>query len=309
MKEIKYYTVEGKKKSIFRVFAIYYICMALFCGVRIFAQLNSELLTEKNGEIIYTLIIQCGLLFILPFLLYCLMIRVKPKTLFEHCNFKKLNFTVVLISIVLGVLCYIITIAVDSLFSGMIAFTGYRSASGGGEADWSTGNFFLQLFLTALLPGICEEFMHRGILLQGIKHIGFKKAILISSTLFALLHFNIQQVSFAFVVGLILGFVSVVAKNIYPAIIIHFVHNAISTYLSFAYNRGWFLGDALKDFNLWLQETKPAIVFATVSIVLILVVVLLCLFIWFLYKQTIIRSVNKAINRAYNNFSVMTKYA
>ena len=281
--------------------------MALFCGVRILAQLNSEILSEKSGEIIYTLLIQCGLLFILPFVLYCLFIKVKPKTVLEHCNFNKVNALVVLISIALGILCYIITIAVDSLFSGMIAFTGYRSASGGGDADWSTGNFFLQLFLTALLPAICEEFMHRGIVLQGIKHMGFKKAILISSILFALLHLNIQQVSFAFVVGLILGLVAVVSKNIYPAIIIHFVHNGISTYLSFAYNRGWFLGGALRDFNSWLLETKPIIVFIASSFVLILVVVLLCLFIWLLYRQSIIRSVNKAINRAYSNFSVFTK--
>ena len=65
MKEIKYYTVEGKKKSIFRVFAIYYICMALFCLVRIFAQIENFISDAKVANVIYTLIIQVGLLFVL----------------------------------------------------------------------------------------------------------------------------------------------------------------------------------------------------------------------------------------------------
>ena len=87
-----------------------------------------------------------------------------------------------------------------------------------------------------MLPAFCEEFMHRGIVLQGIKHIGFKKAIVISALLFGLLHFNINQVAYAFVIGLILGFVAVVSKNIYPAMIIHFTNNFISVYLDFAFS-------------------------------------------------------------------------
>ena len=50
------------------------------------------------------------------------------------------------------------------------------------------------MFLVAVLPAIGEEFLHRGIVLQGIKHMGFKKAIVLSSLLFGLVHFNIQQV-------------------------------------------------------------------------------------------------------------------
>ena len=73
---------------------------------------------------------------------------------------------------------------------------------------------FVELLLVAILPAFCEEFIHRGVLLQGIKHAGFKKAIVISSLMFGLIHFNIQQFFYAFIIGLILGFVSVVAKNI-----------------------------------------------------------------------------------------------
>jgi len=307
---MKYYTVEGNKKSIFKVFAIYYICMAVFCLVRIVGSVAiwpDALATD----VIFSLIIQLGVLFLLPFVMYCVNLKVKPKTVFEHCNFNRMNFWVVLISIVLGFLCFVINVAVSSLFNGMLAFSGYNFGTGGVSDPqyYSTWNFFLQIFLVGVLPAICEEFLHRGILLQGIKHIGFKKAILLSSLFFALLHFNIEQFFYAFVIGIILGFVSVVAKNIYPAIIIHFVNNTIATYLDFASYKGWVFGDVLDLLQEFLINNNPFIVFVTISIIMIIVVVLLCLFIWLLYKQTIVRKVSRAINKAYSNFSVFDKNA
>lgn len=300
---MKYYTVEGNKKSIFKVFAIYYICMAVFCLVRITAAIEGVYPDGKIGDVVFSLIIQLGVLLILPCVLYCVLLKIKPKQALEHFNFSKISFNVIVISIVIGVLCFIINIAVSSLFNGALQFSGYRFRSGAGDGDYSVGNFFLQLFLVAFLPAICEEFLHRGMLLQGIKHIGFKKAILISSILFALLHFNIQQVFYAFVVGLILGFVSVVAKNIYPSIIIHFVNNAIATYLDFAEARDWAFGDVFARFQKFLTSNRPIIIFLVVAIFMLIVVALLFLFIWLLYKQTIIRKVNNAINKAYDKFA------
>lgn len=308
---MKYYTVEGNKKSISKVFAIYFICMAMFCVVRICGGLG-VLPSTILGDTAYTLIIQLGVLFFLPFLLYSVFLKVKPKQVFEHCNYFKINTNVIVISLCIGVLCFIINIAVSSLFNGMLAFSGYNFNYGSSATDpsyYSIGNLFLQLLLVGVLPALCEEFLHRGILLQGTKHIGFKKSILISSLLFALLHFNIEQVSYAFVIGLILGFVSVVAKNIWPAIIIHFVNNSIATYLEFAEARGWFFGDVLDMFQNFLGSNNPMFIFVLVSIVMITVVVLLCLFVWLLYKQTIVRKVNKAVNKAYDKVSVFSRNA
>lgn len=303
---MNYYTVEGNKKSIRKVFAIYYLCMAIFCVLRIVASFG-VFAEGVAGDILFAFIIQIGILLVLPFILYVVRLKVKPKEVFEHCNFSKINITVVLISIGLGIICFAINIAVSSLFNGILQFTGYKFKSSSSVYDWSIGNFFLQLMLVAVLPAICEEFLHRGVLLQGIKHIGFKKSILISSLLFAFMHFNIQQVFYAFVIGLILGFVSVVSKNIYPAIIIHFLNNAVATYLEFASHRGWIFGDLLDRLTHFLSSTKPLFVFLIVIFVMISIVALLCLLVWLLYKQSIIRKVNKAINKAYENFSVLSK--
>ena len=125
--------------------------------------------------------------------------------------------------------------------------------------------------MVAVLPGFCEEFLHRGIVLQGIKHAGFKKAIVISSLLFGLIHFNIQQCFYAFIVGMIMGFVSVVAKNIFPAIIIHFTNNAISVYLEYASVRGWWLGDMLEGLQNLLFSSSAFGIFVISAVVMILI--------------------------------------
>ena len=144
-------------------------------------------------------------------------------------------------------------IVVSSIFSGIIGFTGYRTPltfETQPTPDWGLTSFLINVLLVAVLPAFCEEFLHRGLLLQGTKHIGFKRAIVISSVLFGLIHFNIGQVSYAIVLGLVLGFASVVAKNLWVPIIMHFVNNFIAVYLDFAEANGWFLG----DYNLWLQK-------------------------------------------------------
>lgn len=299
---MKYYTVEGKNKSIFRTYAIYYICMSLFCIMRIISS-KGFMPDGKLGDITFSLVLQLGVLFALPLCLACIFLKMKPRQVFESCNYSKINLNTILISIVLGLLCFVINVAVSSLFNGILSFSGYKFIYGtGGESDYSTVNFFLQMFLVAVLPAIGEEFLHRGIVLQGIKHMGFKKAIVLSSLLFGLVHFNIQQVCYAFVVGLILGLVAVVSKNIWPAIIIHFVNNGIATYLDFASERGWVFGDILEGVQSSLVSGNTILVFVISSLVMIAVVVLLCLFVWLLYKQSIIRKVDNALDKAYTQF-------
>lgn len=306
---MKYYTVENENKSIFKTFAIYYIAMSLFCLVRIIA-VTGAFPDGKWGEILSSLIIQVGILFLIPFVLYCVFLKVKPVQVFKTCNYYKCNYKVVLISFGIGVLCFFINIAVSSLFNGILSFTGYdfnKFSSSSDSSNMSVGNFFIDLFIVAVLPALCEEFLHRGIVLQGIKHGGFKKAILLSSMLFALLHFNIQQVSYAFVIGLILGFVAVVSKNIWPSVIIHFTNNAISVYLDYASANKWWLGSLLSDIQSALIAGNAAVIFIVCVLILLAVIGLLCLFIWLLYKQSMLKRVYKAIDKVYDNESGVIK--
>ena len=296
------YIPEQKNKSIFKTYLIYFICMALFCCVRILSA-RGWLLDMKywQADIIATLIIQVLLMFALPFTLYCLFIKVKPKSVFKTCNYNKINYQTVLISIALGILLFFINIIVSSLFNGIISFTGYQTPiflGSGQEVSYDIVYFLLDVLLVAVLPALCEEFLHRGLLLQGTKHSGFYRAIIISSVMFGLIHFDISKVFYATVLGLILGFVSVVAKNIWVPTIMHFVNNFIAVYLDYAQENKWF-GSSFYEAVGEFAKSNRIVVFVTIFILLCVIVVILIYLIGLLFKQTILKRVNKAIKKVY----------
>ena len=99
---------------------------------------------------------------------------------------------------------------------------------------------FVNIIFTALLPAVCEETAHRGMLLSQISKKSVTKAIILSSLLFGLLHINIYQFFYATILGVFLAKLTVDSGSIYPAMIIHFMNNAINVYMSFANANGLF---------------------------------------------------------------------
>ena len=290
------------KKSIAKTYFIYFICMVLFCCVRIASTrgIGSDL-GEPLSDIVFTLIIQVGIMFIIPAILYMLFLRVKPKALFKTCNFYKINKSTFFISIALGIVLFLINLVVSSIFNGFITFTGYKTPFYFGEViepDYSMKSFALQVILVAVLPAFAEEFLHRGILLQGTKHMGFYKSIAVSAICFGLIHFNVGQVGYAIVLGLIMGFCSVVAKNIWVPMIMHFMNNFIAVYLEFATANGWFLGnysDVLGQLATWDLWAVCLVCFIALSIICVALFYLVAL----LYRQAILKRVDRAIQRVY----------
>lgn len=86
----------------------------------------------------------------------------------------------------------------------------------------------LQILGYAVLPALFEEFAYRGVVLQSLRRYGDWFAILMSAFLFGLLHGNIVQVPFAFLVGILLGYCTVVSGSMWVGIAIHFGNNMLS---------------------------------------------------------------------------------
>lgn len=82
--------------------------------------------------------------------------------------------------------------------------------------------FFVQI---AILPAIFEELYIRKAVLNYSKKYGTVFAIISSSLLFSLIHLNISQSLFAFIMGVILAVVAIRTKSIIPTAIIHFLNN------------------------------------------------------------------------------------
>lgn len=89
-------------------------------------------------------------------------------------------------------------------------------------------SMLLQVLGYAILPALFEEFAYRGVILQSLRRYGDWFAIFISALLFGILHGNIVQIPFAFLVGILLGYVCVVSGSMWISIAIHFGNNMLS---------------------------------------------------------------------------------
>ncbi len=89
------------------------------------------------------------------------------------------------------------------------------------------------LIVIAVLPALVEEMIFRGYVLRALRPYGDVFAVMISSLLFGLMHGNILQMPFAFIVGLVIGWLYVKTDNIWLAVAVHFCNNAVSVLLEY----------------------------------------------------------------------------
>ena len=295
---------EKPNKSVYKTFFIYFVTILLFIAIRIISSLGVfKTLSNNAVDLIYTTLIEVVCLFVFPMILYCLMIKVKPKQVFKTCNFTRLNARSIIISVAIGCIVYFITIMLSNFFNGIIQFLGYHPANSSSNSI-TTIDYLVQILTTALLPAFCEEFLHRGLLLQGTKHIGFHKAIFISGILFGLIHLNITQVFYAATLGIIIGYISVISKNIWPAIIIHFMNNFLSITNSYLLYNNKAYANFINTFYSWIGS--HGLIFAGLlsAIFVIIILVLLYILVSRLYANTLIRKTEKAIREAYTKDGV-----
>ena len=102
-----------------------------------------------------------------------------------------------------------------------------------GEDPKGFFGFCLAFISTVIVPAMVEEFALRGIVLGTLRKFGDGFAILASAILFGLMHGNFEQMPFAFIIGIILGFVTVKTGSLLVSMAIHGFNNFISVAFSY----------------------------------------------------------------------------
>lgn len=262
--------VEGKKVS-FYTNLIYFVVVIGFVIIRICANLGLFQFMGAYGSYYMSLITQIGLIFLLPLILFKILNKSTVKNTFKFFSYKKVSFKTIILSIILGAVVFFLNVYVSNFFNSIIALFGYKHtpATSALPATWWV--LLLNLLCTAVLPAICEETLHRGMLLKGNSSFGMKKSILISGLLFGLLHLNIEQFFYASIIGFFLGYLCWCCSSIYPCMIVHFMNNGISVFLSFASAKGWAIGNIFTNISKFLLQ-NPVLGFVMFILVLGLLV-------------------------------------
>lgn len=103
------------------------------------------------------------------------------------------------------------------------------------------------LFYMAVIPCIVEELAYRGIILGTFRKAGRLKAVIIAGCLFGIMHMNFNQMAYAILIGIVLGFLAEAVGSIIPGMIVHFLINGVSVVLSYIVAKMPALSDAAES--------------------------------------------------------------
>ena len=88
------------------------------------------------------------------------------------------------------------------------------------------------LLCISALPGFLEEFIFRGLFYGAYRERGVWRAILVSALLFGLMHMNLNQMCYAFVMGVLFCLLYEATGSILSSMLIHAVFNGNSVLLA-----------------------------------------------------------------------------
>ena len=287
-----------RKSKLFVSSLVYFITMCVLIAFYILmSSIDLSFLSDMAFDVLTTVIIQIVIILLIPFILYTVIKKQKIKRTFQDFNFSKISFKVIIISFVIGICCYFLNVIVASFFSNIIRLFGYENIPSYSVAGSGTTleEFLINIVLIAILPAICEEIAHRGLLLSGFSRLGLKASVIISSLLFGLLHLNINQVFYATVLGFLMAIAVVITKSIFPAMIMHFCNNGLSLYFSYASEKGLWGSKITEAFSNFVSGSNAFTAFLGSFVVMTLLVGVIVLFYIILLKETRMKKMQRLL--------------
>lgn len=94
--------------------------------------------------------------------------------------------------------------------------------------------FLVAFFVISVEPALCEEIVYRGVVYQGYRRGKILIAAFVSAFLFGMMHMNLNQFMYAFVIGILFALINEAVGSILPSMLIHMYINGKSVVLIYA---------------------------------------------------------------------------
>ncbi len=264
------------RNKLIRVTMLCYLpIVVMFATIRMLSAFGVlDFLKNDIGSYLLNLIVQVGLLFCVSFFLFGRLIKSSNKNVAKFFGFKKIKFNQVCLSIVIGIVVYILNVLITTFFNAFLTAFGYHFSSGSPMKSYPFWLLIVELIFTAVLPAVCEETAHRGLLLKGLSPLGLWGSIFFSALFFGLLHLNIEQAFYATLIGMLVGYIALGCESIFPAMIIHFMNNAISVFMGYSSFHGLGLNKGFVILDAWLSNSPILGMLFMVLLIAVLFIVL-----------------------------------
>ncbi len=238
------YNERNQIKKLSRISGFSFLCLEFLAGYMIyivlyglmafgFSEQRAVSIIEDPYFIQYFQIVASSFMFIVPFTLIYKLFGFKISKIINFNLPKTKNwFAIVLMGVGFCSFANIATNIASNFFKGF----GVDYHVDFGEDPKGIIGITLSILATAVVPALGEEFACRGLIMGSLRKYGDGFAVLTSAIMFGFIHGNFQQIPFAFMVGLILGFITVKTGSIWPAVLIHFYNNLSSVIFGYVFD-------------------------------------------------------------------------
>ncbi len=203
-----------------------------YIAVFLLGVLNIQIKSELSSLVLTQVII------VTPAIVYLLICRSNP---LKALRFKRIKVSNVFLLILFT---YLITPVISLVNAISLIFSKNEiidSVSGITEKN----GLLIGLLSAAVIPAIFEEAVFRGVLYNEYHKVNKRVAIFLSALLFGLLHQNLNQFMYAFVIGIIFALVIEATDSIVSTMIIHFFINGTSVVLNYLLPKFYYLMERL----------------------------------------------------------------
>ena len=240
-----------KVNEIFLITVVMAVIVSLFMGA-IPAIQNNELASLLLSQLVYAV----------PMLIYLLRTQENPKKALRLHGLRPVTI------LLLIVFAYLITPALNVLNAVSMLFSTniINNSLMGIVTEYP---LWVGIIAIGAVPAILEESVYRGVLFNEYRKRNPLSGILISGLLFGLMHMNLNQFCYAFIMGVIFALLVEATDSLLASMVVHFTINATSVLIS------WFAEDAVmaegkEELISYLYTVLPIAVVFTVLAFLVL---------------------------------------
>jgi membrane protease YdiL (CAAX protease family) len=224
--------------------AIYFILQVIISLIMLFGWGYSFAMDNLALTIILTSIIS--------FFIYWGIVKLRKQKLSSACSFNGFDYRQVPILLAAGFF-------LQYLFQGLILilhleeiFPEHKRVI---KFLFEGGSPLMIILAIVLLGPFIEEFIFRGLITNELKEkLPYALVIFIQALLFGVIHGNWLQISYAFIMGILLGLVTIWSRSVWPAILIHMSMNGTPFLSALLWNKNQ-IEEFLSDYKVPITIT------------------------------------------------------
>lgn len=186
-----------------------------------------------RGSWIYSVVMQVVIMYCIAIPLGILIIRSSGIKAAEPAGGEKMSLGTILYTLIVSSPLILLGIISSNIINNVIAaISGGRASSSGLSGILTEWPLWAVFLIVVVVGPIAEELLFRKALTEALRPWGWKLAAFVSGAAFGLFHGNVEQMVYAFILGVLLACVYLKTGKVIYSIILHMAFNFFGSFVT-----------------------------------------------------------------------------